>query len=148
MAVDHCSFECVGLHAGKSGNRFEALEAVRQGVKESLGGGAPGAAEGLALRHDHGTAYLSDAFQGELAFLGMRSSPSFEPEGNGCAKRFIRILKEKLFGVRTFKTLEELRPTLIEFMEQCNRRWILERHGYLTPRQVAAAAAQRLDEPA
>ncbi len=150
VAVDHCSFECVGLHAAKSGNRFEALEPVRQGVKERLGGFAPGAAEGLALRHDHGTAYLSDAFQGELAFLGMRSSPSFvrEPEGNGCAERFIRILKENLLWVRTFATVEELRQALIEFKEQYNRRWILERHGYLTPRQAAEAAIQRLDEAA
>jgi hypothetical protein len=30
-----------------------------------------------------------------LRFLGMESSPSFvrEPEGNGCAERFIRPLK-------------------------------------------------------
>ena len=127
VAVDHCSFECVGLHATKSGNRFEALEPVRQGAKERLGGFAPGAAVGLALRHDHGTAYLSDAFQGELAFLGMRSSPSFvrEPEGNGWAERFIRILKDNLLWVRTFATVEELRQALIEFKEQYNRRWIL-----------------------
>ena len=40
--------------------------------------------------------YLSDHFQGELRFLGIRSSPSFvaAPEGNGCAERFIRTLKE------------------------------------------------------
>jgi putative transposase len=32
IAVDHCSGECVGNHAARSGNRFEALEPVRQGV--------------------------------------------------------------------------------------------------------------------
>ncbi|TDH58473.1 transposase [Dankookia rubra] len=30
VAVDHCSGECVGNHAARSGNRFEALEPVRQ----------------------------------------------------------------------------------------------------------------------
>ena len=37
------------------------------------------------MRHDHGSQYLSDHFQGELSFLGIRSSPSFvaAPEGNG-----------------------------------------------------------------
>ena len=30
VAVDHCSGECVGSHAARSGNRFEALEPVRQ----------------------------------------------------------------------------------------------------------------------
>jgi hypothetical protein len=32
VAVDHCSGECVGSHAARSGDRFEALEPVRQGV--------------------------------------------------------------------------------------------------------------------
>jgi putative transposase len=32
VAVDHCSGECVGNHAARSGNRFEALEPIRQGV--------------------------------------------------------------------------------------------------------------------
>ena len=41
---------------------------------------------------------MSDAFQKELAFLGIASSPAFvrAPEGNGCAERFIRTLKENL----------------------------------------------------
>jgi hypothetical protein len=34
IAVDHCSAECVGLHASRSADRFEALEPVRQGVRE------------------------------------------------------------------------------------------------------------------
>jgi hypothetical protein len=42
-------------------------------------------AQGLTVRHDHGSQYLSDAFQKELAFLGVESSPAFvgAPEGNG-----------------------------------------------------------------
>src|SRR5512132_1516072 len=32
VAVDHCNSECVGIHADKSANRFQALEPVRQGV--------------------------------------------------------------------------------------------------------------------
>ena len=37
VAVDHCSGECVGSHAARSGNRFEALEPVRQGVLRHFG---------------------------------------------------------------------------------------------------------------
>ena len=33
VAVDHCNSECVGIHADKSANRFQALEPVRQGVR-------------------------------------------------------------------------------------------------------------------
>ena len=37
IAVDHCSAECVGLHASRSADRFEALEPVRQAVRERFG---------------------------------------------------------------------------------------------------------------
>jgi putative transposase len=98
VAVDHCTCECVGLHAGKRGDRFEALEPLRQGVREHFGGFGAKAAEGLAIRYDHGSHYLSDDFHQELEFLGMASSPGFvrEPEGNGCAGRFIRPFQENL----------------------------------------------------
>lgn len=98
IAIDHCTAECLGVHASKSGDRFEALEPLRQGIREYFGGFDRGIAEGLAIRHDHGSAYMSDDFQQELAFPGMASSPSFvrEPERNGWAERFIRALKENL----------------------------------------------------
>ena len=59
------------------------------GQAEYLGAFDKGVATGLAIRHDHGSAYMSDDFQQELTFLGMVSSPSFvrEPEGNGVAER-------------------------------------------------------------
>lgn len=37
IAYDHCSAECVGIHASKAQNRFEALEPIRQGVRHSFG---------------------------------------------------------------------------------------------------------------
>ena len=85
VAVDHCTTECIGLHAAKSGNRFEALEPIRQGVRERFGGISDGAARGLRLRHDHGSNDLAADFQQEIAFFGIESSPSFvrAPEGNG-----------------------------------------------------------------
>ena len=140
VAVDHCSAECVGIHAAQRATRFEALEPLRQGVRRHFGGFAQGIASGLSLRHDHGSQYLSDAFQAELRFLGIESSPAFvrAPEGNGCAERFIRTLKENLLWVRRFETVEELRLALIAFKRTYNQGWIIERHGYKTPAQVRA----------
>src|SRR3954463_392232 len=91
VAVDHCSAECVGIHAARRATRFEALESIRQGVRRCFGAFAKEIARGLSVRHDHGSQYMSDAFQQELAFLGIESSPAFvrAPEGNGCAERFI-----------------------------------------------------------
>jgi putative transposase len=109
IAVDHCSAECVGIHAHARATRFEALEPIRQGVRRYFGGFAANVAHGLAVRHDHGSQYMSDHFQREIAFLGIESSPAFvrAPEGNGCAERFIRTLKENLLWVQYFRTIEE-----------------------------------------
>ena len=82
IAVDHDSAECVGIHAAKQGTRFEALEPIRQGVRTSFGTFGQNIAQGLVLRHDHGSQYMSHVFQKELTFLGITSSPAFvrEPE--------------------------------------------------------------------
>jgi transposase InsO family protein len=138
VAVDHCTSECIGIHASHSGNRFEALEPLRQGVREQFGAFEKGIARGLSIRHDHGSAYMSDDFQQELTFLGMASSPSFvrEPEGNGIAERFIRTLKENLLWVRSFATVAELVEALREFRALYNEQWLIERHGYRSPGQV------------
>jgi len=141
VAVDHCSTECVGIHAARRATRFEALEPIRQGVRACFGAFAEGVASGLALRHDHGSQYVADDFQTELAFLGIAPSPAFvrEPEANGCAERFIRTLKENLLWVRRFATVEDLRQALHAFKDTYNRTWIVERHGYQTPAAVRAA---------
>ena len=73
----------------------------------------------------------------EVAWLGAASSPALvrAPEGNGCAERFIRTLKENLLWVRTFATLEELRLALLEFRDLYNEHWLIERHGHRSPAQ-------------
>ena len=90
------SVECVGIHASRNAERFEAMQPLRQAVRERFGTFAKSIAHGLALRHNHGSQYVSHHFQAEVHFLGIESSPAFvrEPEGNGCAERFIRVLKE------------------------------------------------------
>ena len=138
VAVDHCTTECIGLHAAARGNRFEALEPIRQDVRERFGDIGDGIARGLRLRHDHGSNYLADDFQQEVAFFGIESSPSFvrEPEGNGVAERFIRTLKENLLWVRSFDTIEALRLALLEFKRTYNEQWMLEKYHYRSPAQV------------
>jgi putative transposase len=147
IAVDHCSAECVGIHADRCATRFQALEPIRQGVRQRFGSFAKGVACGLSVRHDHGSQYMSDAFQGELRFLGIDSSPAFvrAPEGNGCAERFIRTLKENLLWVRTFQTIEELRLALLEFRETYNTTWLIERHGFLSPAAFRQSQLQPAD---
>ena len=137
-AIDHCTAECIGIHAVKKATRFEALEPIRQGVKEYFGGFSGGSAAGLRLRHDHGSVYMSEDFHNEIRFLGIEASPAFvrQPEGNGCIERFFRTLKEQLLWLRRFSDLEELRIALINFRNRYNHHWIVERLGYRTPVQA------------
>jgi transposase InsO family protein len=137
IAVDHCTAECVGIHAAKPGTRYEALEPVHQGVKARFGAIGALVAVGLAVRHDHGSQYVSDAFQDQLTFLGIESSPAFvrAPEGNGCAERIIRTLKEQLLWLRPFKNVEELRLALLAWKDRYNRTWLIQRHGHISPEQ-------------
>jgi transposase InsO family protein len=112
-------------------------------VREHFRGFNAGIAAGLAIRHDHGSAYVSDDFQRELAFLRATSSPSFvrEPEGNGVAERFIRTLKENLLWVRHFATVAERNRALREFRRRYNGEWLIERHGCRTPSQARIGCA-------
>ena len=140
FTVDHFTAECLGIHATRRGTRFEALEPLRQGVRAIFGTYAEAVATGVSLRHDHGSQFLSDHFQTELAFLGITSSPAFvrEPEGNGCAERFVRTLKEQLLWLEPFATVEELRVALLAFKDRYNVHWLIERHGHRSPAAVRA----------
>ncbi len=147
ITVDHGSTECLGIHAARRATRFEALEPLRQAVRFAFGAFAESIAGGLKVRHDHGSQFVAHDYQREIAFLGIESSPAFvrEPEGNGCAERFIRTLKENLLWVRHFDSIEDLRLALHAFKDTYNRTWIVERHGYRTP--AAVRAAQRAPLP-
>ena len=137
-AIDHCTAECIGIHAVKKASRFEALEPIRQGVRQYFGAFSAAIAAGLRLRHDHGSVYMSDDFQTEIKFLGIEPSPAFvrQPEGNGCIERFFRTLKEQLLWICRFNDLDELRAALVDFRNRYNENWIIERLNYRTPGQA------------
>ncbi|MFO7856461.1 MAG: IS3 family transposase, partial [Paracoccaceae bacterium] len=95
-------------------------------------------ARGPSVRHDHGSRQMSADFQTEIRFLGAKSCPAFvrAPEGDGCAERFIRTLKETLLGVRRFDTIEDLRNVLLAVQRTHDERWQIERHGHRPPTAI------------
>lgn len=137
-AIDHCAEDVVGWHVAKRGDRWAALEPIRQGVQQTHGHYAPQIAVGLGLRMDWGPQYTARQFRGELRWLGIRPSPSYvgEPECNGIIERWMRTLKEECLYLHDFATLDEARRVIGAFIKQYNQEWLLERHGHRTPAEV------------
>ena len=54
VALDHFIGDVAGVHAARPGMRFEALELIRQGIRDHFAPLVQGIAGGLVLRHDHG----------------------------------------------------------------------------------------------
>jgi len=135
---DHCTCELLGIHAALKADRFEAIVPLHQACRASFGGVGKAIAAGLKLRHDNGSQFISRAFQAELRFLGMDSSPSFvrAPEGNGCIERFWRTLKEQLLWIHTFANIEDLNQALQQFRDLYNHQWLIERHNHRPPALV------------
>ena len=50
--MDHCVTDVVGCHVAKKGDRWAALELVRQGVRAHMGGFGKATAAGLGLRNE------------------------------------------------------------------------------------------------
>ncbi len=115
-AIDHHGDEIVGWHVAKLGDRWAALEPIRQGVSHAFGVFKKDIARGLKIRCDWG------------------------PQYNGVIERFMRTLKEQCIYLHQFKTLEEARRIIGEFIVRYNTGWLIERLGYRTPAQARADA--------
>jgi transposase InsO family protein len=84
---------------------------------------------------DHGSQYLSDHFQRQIRFWGIRPSFGFveEPETTGVAERFNRTLKEQAIHGRIFRNVEEVREAVGRFVADYNAHWRPEKLGFRTP---------------
>lgn len=133
--IEHWNAECLGHHVCKRGDRFAAYEPIAQAVNRIFGSNAPDAARGVELRHDHGSQYLTDYFQGQSRFHGFTPSFAFvgEPETNGVVERFNRTLKEQIIHGRTYRNRDELAAAVARFVETYNRDWRLEKLRYKSP---------------
>lgn len=139
--IEHWNAECMGWHVCKKGDRFAACEPVSMAVLSEFGSVERGAARGVLLRMDHGTQYLSDHFQKQIEAWGIAPSFAFleQPQTNGVAERFLRTLKEQAIYGRVFDTIEDVRQAVADFVELYNEYWLIEKNGYLSPRQAREA---------
>lgn len=138
--AEHWNAELVGWHVARRGTRFEATQALAMAVRQQFGHLAAGAARGLALRHDHGSAFMADHFHNQVRFWGIAPSYAFvaEPETNGVIERLFRTLKEQIIHGRVFQTIDELREAVRDFTARYNAAWLVEKNGYLSPNDARA----------
>ena len=139
--AEHWNAEVMGWHVAKQGTRYEAIQALGMAVRQQFGHLGAGAARGLALRHDHGGNFMADVFQKQARFWGMAPSYAFvgEPETNGCIERLFRTLKEQAVHGRIFRTIEDVRDAIRDFVARYNAEWLVEKNGYRSPAQMRAA---------
>jgi len=87
---------------------------------------------GLMFHSDRGTQYASRAFRKGLARHGMLQSMSRKGEcwDNACAETFFKTLKTELIGQRIYRTREEAKASIFEYIEVFYNRVRL--HSYLS----------------
>lgn len=138
--VEHWNAELLGWHVAKRGTRHEAIQALGMAVRQQFGHLGASAARGLALRHDHGSNFMSEAFQSQIRFWGMAPSYAFvaEPETNGVIERLFRTLKEQAIHGRIFQTIDDVRDAVRAFVTRYNAEWLVEKNGYRSPARMRA----------
>ncbi len=145
-AVEHWNAEVMGCHVSVRGDRFAALEPIKQGLERIGRGVGRDAARGLSLRLDHGTQYTSEHFRNEARYWGLELSFGYvaEPQTNGVAERFNRTLKEQVIYGRVFRNVEELRAAVNDFIAKYNDQWLVEKNGFRSPNEARALRQERI----
>ena len=92
-------------------------------------------------RHDHGSNFMSDAFQKQIRSWGIAPSYAFvgEPQTNGVIERLFRTLKEQIVYGRIFQTVDDVRDAVRAFAARYNAEWLIEKNGHRSPDDARAA---------
>lgn len=135
--IDHFNDEILGQYICNSGDRFAAMEPVKQAVKKEFGTIDRLVCKDtkLSLRSDHGSQYDSKDFVHEMQFLGLTESKAFvrSPECNGIIERWHRTLNEQVIAINAFESLEQAIPIIQQFTKDYNHDWILHRLNFQSP---------------
>ena len=99
---------------------------------------------GVIVHSDRGSQYCSGAYQQLISEHGLRCSMSAKGNcyDNACAESFISTLKNELIHHVQFKTREEARTAIFEYIEVFyNRQRLHQTLGYLSPAEFERRAA-------
>jgi len=101
---------------------------------------------GLLFHSDRGVQYASHAFRKVLKSHGMLRSMSRKGEcwDNACAETFFKTLKVELIGSRIYRSREEAKAAIFEYIEVFYNRVRLHSYlGYTTPVEYEDGSPRR-----
>jgi len=140
--IDCCTRDIVGWDLSLRCRTQEAIAAVERAVLEQLADGSR--QYGLTLNTDNGTQFTSTRLLETLAQLGIthRRTAFNHPEGNGMIERFHRSLKEEEIWLNEYRTLEEARQSIGNWIEEYNQDRPHRALKNQTPREARAGFAR------
>ena len=103
--------------------------------------------EGVIFHSDRGSQYCSQVFRERTKIYGMRQSMSRkgDPWDNAPAESFFKTLKSELCGHRAFRSREEARAAIFQYIEVFYNRVRLHSYlGYLAPEGYEQISAEKV----
>ena len=134
VVIDLFSRQVVGWSLRSDMTRDIVIDALRMAWFKRH----PGKHAGLIFHSDRGSQYTSNAVMGLLKKYGIKQSFSRVgmPGDNAWSESFFANLKKEQVHWRQYKTVEEARDSIFEYIEVFyNRRRVQKRLGYLSPLQ-------------
>jgi putative transposase len=118
--IDCCTREITGWNLSLRCRSEEAIDAVEQSVLARLPAGSREAE--LTLTTDNGTQFTSTRYMATLARLGIthRRTAYHHPEGNSYIERFHRSLKEEEVWVHEYRSMDEARTSIGNWITEYN----------------------------
>ncbi|WP_051384448.1 IS3 family transposase [Nitratidesulfovibrio termitidis] len=136
LVVDWFSKKIVGHHADYRSRSHEWLQALDTAIQTHFPGGVRG--HGLSLMSDNGCQPTGTAFMRDCATLGITQAfTSYNnPKGNADTERTMRTIKEELFWLHEWRSLEHLDRALSDWIENFNTTYLHSALGWKTPQGV------------
>ena len=135
VVLDWYSKKIVGYSLGLRSTSQDWLEALSKGINNQFCDGIKETAEQLNLVSDNGSQPTSERFMKECSELGINQifASYNNPKGNADTERVIRTLKEDLVWLRELSTVDELKCSIDNWIENYNTDYPHSTLNYMTP---------------
>ena len=132
--IDCCSARIVSYVFSDRGRSLEAITAVEDAVLSRFGA-FDAVPEGLALRTDNGSIFLSKSFLKCIKNVGITQefTPYHCPSANGVVERWNKTFKEECAWCYSFKTIDEAERVIDAWIDKYNHERMHSRLGYASP---------------